>query len=82
MNTESAESKDFEKQIYSEDVASAEALNMGDALKESQANDDQKLKRVLHARHLSMIAIGGALGTGLLIGTGNALRLAGPAAIF
>ncbi|PVH17115.1 uncharacterized protein CXQ87_004676 [Candidozyma duobushaemuli] len=82
MNTESAESKDFEKQIYSEDVASAEALNMGDALKESQAGDDQRLKRVLHARHLSMIAIGGALGTGLLIGTGNALRLAGPAAIF
>lgn len=29
-----------------------------------------------------MIAIGGALGTGLLIGTGSALRAAGPAAIF
>lgn len=76
------DSKDYEKYIDSEEIASAEALNMENPLKESQAGDDQKLKRVLDARHLSMIAIGGALGTGLLIGTGNALRLAGPAAIF
>ncbi|CAK7896844.1 dicarboxylic amino acid permease [[Candida] anglica] len=39
------------------------------------------LKKGLHARHVTMIAIGGALGTGLLIGTGSALAKAGPAAI-
>jgi amino acid transporter len=39
------------------------------------------LQRQLGARHLSMIALGGALGTGLLIGTGSGLARAGPAAI-
>ncbi|CZR62358.1 related to amino acid permease (Dip5) [Phialocephala subalpina] len=39
------------------------------------------LKHKLTARHLSMIALGGALGTGLIIGTGPALARGGPAAI-
>lgn len=77
---------DIEKRIDSDDVASR---NTGDVLavlyskseQLEQTEDDQKLKRVLGPRHLSMIAIGGALGTGLLIGTGSALRTAGPAAI-
>lgn len=41
-----------------------------------------QLKQALDSRHVSMIAIGGALGTGLLIGTGSALKAAGPGAIF
>lgn len=40
------------------------------------------LKRGLEARHITMIAIGGAIGTGLIIGTGAALATAGPASIF
>ncbi|AET38203.1 dicarboxylic amino acid permease Ecym_2480 [Eremothecium cymbalariae DBVPG len=40
-----------------------------------------RLKKDLQARHVSMIAIGGSLGTGLLIGTGSALSQAGPIAI-
>lgn len=40
-----------------------------------------RLKKDLKARHISMIAIGGSLGTGLLIGTGTALRTAGPVSI-
>jgi yeast amino acid transporter len=39
------------------------------------------LQRTLKARHLSMIALGGALGSGLLITTGTALAKGGPAAI-
>ncbi|CAL9729160.1 dicarboxylic amino acid permease [Monosporozyma unispora] len=39
-----------------------------------------RLKKNLESRHISMIAIGGSLGTGLLIGTGRALKVAGPAA--
>lgn len=31
------------------------------------------LHRALKARHITMIAIGGAIGTGLIIGTGEAL---------
>ncbi|KAI5791903.1 amino acid permease/ SLC12A domain-containing protein [Geopyxis carbonaria] len=39
------------------------------------------LHRGLKARHITMIAIGGAIGTGLIIGTGKALAQAGPAAV-
>ena len=39
------------------------------------------LHRRLSARQLSMIAIGGAIGTGLIIGTGAALSHSGPASI-
>ncbi|KAI9809845.1 MAG: hypothetical protein M1825_000278 [Sarcosagium campestre] len=44
--------------------------------------DHHSLHRGLKARHVSMIAIGGALGTGLIIGTGSALARAGPASVF
>ncbi|RPB09543.1 dicarboxylic amino acid permease [Morchella conica CCBAS932] len=40
-----------------------------------------ELHRGLKARHITMIAIGGAIGTGLIIGTGSALARAGPASI-
>ncbi|KAH8169386.1 amino acid permease domain-containing protein [Sarocladium implicatum] len=41
-----------------------------------------RLHRGLKARHITMIAIGGALGTGLIIGTGKALANAGPGSLF
>ncbi len=40
-----------------------------------------RLRRGLKARQVTMIAIGGAIGTGLIIGTGAALAKAGPASI-
>jgi amino acid transporter len=40
-----------------------------------------ELQRALKARHITMIAIGGAIGTGLIIGTGEALAKAGPGSI-
>ncbi|KAJ5605554.1 Dicarboxylic amino acid permease [Penicillium lagena] len=40
-----------------------------------------ELHRALKARHITMIAIGGAIGTGLIIGTGDALAKSGPASI-
>lgn len=39
---------------------------------------EQGLRRSLTARQLSMIAIGGAIGTGLFLGSGFAISLAGP----
>lgn len=39
------------------------------------------LHRGLKSRHITMIAIGGAIGTGLIIGTGRALAQSGPASI-
>lgn len=47
-----------------------------------ETDPDSMLHRGLKARHISMIAIGGALGTGLIVGTGKALAQAGPGSLF
>ncbi|KAF2714424.1 dicarboxylic amino acid permease [Pleomassaria siparia CBS 279.74] len=43
--------------------------------------DNSHLHRGLKSRHITMIAIGGAIGTGLIIGTGKALAQSGPGSI-
>ncbi|KAI5459689.1 amino acid permease/ SLC12A domain-containing protein [Mariannaea sp. PMI_226] len=47
-----------------------------------ETSEETMLHRGLEARHITMIAIGGALGTGLIIGTGKALAQAGPGSVF
>ena len=44
-------------------------------------NENTKLKRGLKSRHVTMIAIGGAIGTGLFLGSGSAIHSAGPSII-
>lgn len=44
--------------------------------------ENTQVKRGLKQRHVSMIALGGTIGTGLFIGTGSAIGSAGPAGSF
>lgn len=44
----------------------------------SQKQQESKVLRNLKARHLSMIAIGGCIGTGLFMASGEAIQQAGP----
>lgn len=41
-----------------------------------------ELRRHLHNRHIQLIALGGAIGTGLFMGSGKTISLAGPSIIF
>ncbi|SDS36732.1 D-serine/D-alanine/glycine:proton symporter, AAT family [Paenibacillaceae bacterium GAS479] len=43
---------------------------------------EQRLERGLKNRHVQLIAIGGAIGTGLFLGAGKSIHLAGPSILF
>ncbi|KAF6817921.1 dicarboxylic amino acid permease [Colletotrichum plurivorum] len=62
------------------DVSRQESAKVGEV--QDPANQPgHELHKRLETRHVTMIALGGALGTGLLIGTGSALVKTGPAGI-
>jgi amino acid transporter len=75
--------RDHEKSQYVADDYSASPSGGTPAhIRGLETDPDTMLHRGLKARHITMIAIGGAIGTGLIIGTGKALAQAGPASIF
>ncbi|WP_233568589.1 amino acid permease [Kocuria soli] len=44
----------------------------------SSKAEGEGLRRSLHTRHMTMIAMGGAIGTGLFVASGNSIATAGP----
>jgi aromatic amino acid transport protein AroP len=45
------------------------------------ASDDTQLHRGLKSRHIQLMALGGAIGTGLFLGVAETVRLAGPSVL-
>lgn len=45
------------------------------------ADQEKGLKRELNARQMAMVAVGGSIGTGMLLGSGAAIQIAGPAVV-
>src|SRR5215831_8336859 len=56
-------------------------MSSGGASFDQIIDRERGLRRTLSARRMTMIAIGGAIGTGLFLGSGFAISLAGPAVL-
>ncbi|GKT82595.1 dicarboxylic amino acid permease [Colletotrichum tofieldiae] len=63
-----------------EDLSHQQSAKFGQ-VEDPNVEPGHELHKRLETRHVTMIALGGALGTGLLIGTGSALVKTGPAGI-
>lgn len=67
-------SKKKDEQLKKQHIVSIEQLTYDDDLEEKS-----EVVRGLKSRHIQLIALGGAIGTGLFIGSGSALSVCGPA---
>ncbi|KAJ3732712.1 APC amino acid permease [Lentinula guzmanii] len=57
------------------------AGDLSEAEIEKIKSETPMLQAKMKKRHLTMIAVGGSIGTGLFVGSGSALKVGGPAAI-
>ncbi|ORX40940.1 amino acid transporter [Kockovaella imperatae] len=75
----------FEGTHHDGDVEKADAIGARDGrilVDGAIDENDGAVHRVLKARHMAMIAIGGAIGTGLFVGSGESLATAGPVGVW
>lgn len=70
---------DIEKKPASYDTHPVTAVDTSDMIGHAEDLHQGGTKRTLKSRHAQMIAIGGTIGTGLFVGSGQALRMGGPA---
>ncbi|KAF9278332.1 hypothetical protein BGZ68_008652 [Mortierella alpina] len=73
MDSYPADTASFEKQD-----GKTEAIPEESDLSTAQAPDGTTLQRNLKARHLTMISLGGTIGTGLFLASGSSIAVAGP----
>ncbi|KAL5615589.1 hypothetical protein BROUX41_005628 [Berkeleyomyces rouxiae] len=69
----------------SKELGGAASSDVGEALvfdPEGDMTVDTQLQRGLKSRHIQFLALGGAIGTGLFIGSGSILHDSGPAPLF
>ena len=82
-NTIEGQEPELELQtIYHEDDnGSQDPVNSSGTRSVERKQHALKTHRGLKSRHVQLIALGGSIGTGLFVGTGTTLSLAGPAAL-
>ena len=56
-------------------------MTSSDQSVQTSSEGDQHLQRTLKNRHVQLIAIGGAIGTGLFMGSGKTISVAGPSVL-
>lgn len=75
----SDEEKYAEKNAQEPDLSKVETYGVG---QQFTVHEHAGTKRDIKSRHAQMIAIGGTIGTGLFVGSGQALAIGGPAFLF
>ena len=70
--------EDYEMGSFAEEALDQEAQSSQDSQLGSSGHGRNAVQRQLKPRHVSMIALGGTIGTGLFIGIESPLRNAGP----
>lgn len=69
---------DIEKKAALDDMSNVTAVVSSNIIGNATEVHQEGTKRTLKSRHAQMIAIGGTIGTGLFVGSGQALRMGGP----
>ena len=71
-----------QEEIVDVDLAPVDSNRSIQIDQHGQVSEDQVLQRDFKSRHVSMMAIASAIGTGLIIGSGTAYQRGGPASLF
>ena len=73
------------EEFYDDGVETSKWTRMGitpsSFKRRTLADKNNQLNRTLRSRHLTMIAIGGSIGAGFFVASGNALRTGGPGSL-
>lgn len=80
-NTQSSRWTGFKDSFKRVEIDNQTTYDLNDIERANAATSQGDLHRRLENKHIQMIALGGAVGTGLLIGSGGSLRTGGPAAL-